>query len=98
MSKNVLVYVIANTGYNDNHIYRCNILIDDNGNFIRQTSNFEAVNEHIDVPDEIYNKLHKFYDENELRLRAAELENASTLGISKGVCSHCIMTLYSNND
>ena len=43
MSKNVLVYVITNTGYKDNHIYKCNILIDDNGDFIRQTSNFEAV-------------------------------------------------------
>lgn len=98
MSKNVLVYVITNTGYKDNHIYKCNILIDDNGDFIRQTSNFEAVNEHIDVPCKIYNEKLTYYYENGLRTKAAELENASKLGQGKGVCSHCIMTLYSNND
>lgn len=94
MSKEFLGYIITDTGYNDNHIYKC-YNVTNNG---KTRKVYEAVNKHIKVPDEIYKKLHKFYDENELRLKAAELENASTLGISKGVCSHCIMTLYSDND
>lgn len=98
MYKKVLAYVITNTGYNDNHIYKCYVLIDNNGNVIRRESSFEAVNEHIDVPDEIYNEELYCYNENELRIKAAELENASKSGQTKGVCSRCIMTLYSDND
>lgn len=98
MYKKVLAYVITNIGYNDNHIYKCNILIDDSGNFIKLTSDFEAVNEHIDVPDEIYNERLTYYNENGLRTKAAELENKFKSGIGKGVCSRCIMTLYSDND
>ena len=98
MSKKVLAYVITNIGYNDNHIYKCYILIDNNGNFIRRESSFEAVNEHVDVPNGIYNERLTYYYENGLRNKAAELENASKSGQSRGVCSRCIMTLYSDND
>lgn len=97
MSKEFLGYVITDIDYKDNHIYKCYGIHDNyTREFIR--NEYEAVNEHINVPNGIYNKSHDLYNENELRLKAAKLENAPKLGQGKGVCSHCIMTLYSNND
>ncbi|TXJ44431.1 hypothetical protein EPJ70_09435 [Brachyspira aalborgi] len=94
MAKEFLGYIITDTDYNDNHIYECYNVTDN----LQTRKVYEAVNKHIKVPVKIYKKLHKFYDENKLRLKAAELENASKSGQGKGVCSHCIMTLYSDND
>lgn len=95
--KEFLGYIITDTGYNDSHIYKCyNILDNYSLKFIKRK--YETVSDHIKiVPNEIYDQVLIPFSENELRLTAAKLENASKLGKGKGVCSHCIMTLYSNN-
>lgn len=91
MNKKFLGYVITDIGYYDNHIYEYYEY--QNGSPL-----YIPVNDHIEVPEEIYEYEHKLYNEFDIRNISAQLENKHKLNNGIGVCSRCIMTFYSNNN